>query len=228
MFNSAFFSEGVMRTVLPGCVNDGLNTLKNAVTTTWCSVAAVPPPDQNKCSPERGILVAVEGGDGYVIQHRALPCKLTPHPCWFFLRSLSRLSCAASVGKNAQIELLTAYLKAKGVAVESFDFPTRTETKLGTMLDSFLKNPTHILPPQVSAMLFSADRWQWEGMMKEKMTRGKTLVVGRYAHSGVAYATALGLDEAWCKSLDTGLPKPDVVIFLGTLLCSWCCVSLRF
>jgi dTMP kinase len=40
-------------------------------------------------------------------------------------------------------------------------------------------------------------------------------VCDRYAYSGVAYSSAKGLDTAWCKSGDVGLPRPDCVIFLN-------------
>lgn len=36
----------------------------------------------------------------------------------------------------------------------------------------------------------------------------------RYAYSGVAFSAAKGLDVDWCKKTDSGLPKPDLVIFL--------------
>lgn len=54
------------------------------------------------------------------------------------------------------------------------------------------------------------DREDLEG----KLNTGVTLVLDRYAHSGVAYSSAKGLCLDWCKAPDHGLPKPDLVIFL--------------
>jgi thymidylate kinase len=51
----------------------------------------------------------------------------------------------------------------------------------------------------------------------QKLAAGVTLVVDRYAHSGVAFTAAKhkpGLDRAWCMAPDAGLPAPDVVFFL--------------
>ncbi|KAF6113531.1 deoxythymidylate kinase [Phyllostomus discolor] len=51
--------------------------------------------------------------------------------------------------------------------------------------------------------------------MKEKLSQGVTLIVDRYAFSGVAFTSAkehFCLD--WCKQPDMGLPKPDLVMFL--------------
>ncbi|KAJ1532458.1 hypothetical protein HK096_006680 [Nowakowskiella sp. JEL0078] len=50
--------------------------------------------------------------------------------------------------------------------------------------------------------------------MKELLQKGTTLIVDRYAYSGVAFSVAKGLPLDWCKNPDVGLPKPDVVIFM--------------
>lgn len=54
--------------------------------------------------------------------------------------------------------------------------------------------------------------------MLEKLSSGTTLVVDRYAYSGVAFTAAKGipgLDRSWCQAPDKGLPAPDVVFFLN-------------
>jgi dTMP kinase len=46
---------------------------------------------------------------------------------------------------------------------------------------------------------------------------GTTLVVDRYAFSGVAYSAAKGvpgMDVQWCQNPDIGLPAPDLVVYL--------------
>ena len=51
-----------------------------------------------------------------------------------------------------------------------------------------------------------------------KLRAGTTLVVDRYAFSGVAFTAAKGapgLDRAWCMAPDVGLPAPDAVFFLN-------------
>ncbi len=50
--------------------------------------------------------------------------------------------------------------------------------------------------------------------MEEKLNEGISLVVDRYAYSGVAYSSAKGLSLDWCKLPDVGLPAADLVIFL--------------
>lgn len=50
--------------------------------------------------------------------------------------------------------------------------------------------------------------------MEERLRGGKTLILDRYAPSGVAYSSAKGLDLSWCRAPDNGLPKPDLIIFI--------------
>lgn len=54
--------------------------------------------------------------------------------------------------------------------------------------------------------------------MMEKINKGITLVVDRYAYSGVAFTVAKekeGLDKKWCMEIEAGkLPEPDIVFFL--------------
>ncbi|KAG5461819.1 MAG: thymidylate kinase-domain-containing protein [Olpidium bornovanus] len=50
--------------------------------------------------------------------------------------------------------------------------------------------------------------------MSESLKKGVTLVVDRYAFSGVAFSAAKGLDVEWCKAPDRGLLTPDLVFYL--------------
>ena len=51
--------------------------------------------------------------------------------------------------------------------------------------------------------------------MKEKLDAGITIVVDRYAYSGVAFsASKKTLSLEWCKTPDEGLLAPDVVLFM--------------
>jgi len=54
--------------------------------------------------------------------------------------------------------------------------------------------------------------------MLEALRGGTTLVVDRYSFSGVAFTASKGtpgLDLAWCRAPEVGLPAPDAVIYLS-------------
>lgn len=85
-------------------------------------------------------------------------------------------------------------------------------------------------------LLFSANRWEAvcvhclartgrcriaygalvrSGAIRRLLQEGTTLVVDRYAFSGVAFSAAKpGMSLEWCKVPDAGLPRPDVVLLL--------------
>ncbi|XP_056663300.1 thymidylate kinase isoform X2 [Monodelphis domestica] len=90
----------------------------------------------------------------------------------------------------------------------------KRSTEIGKLLGSYLEKKKNMEDHTVH-LLFSANRWEQVPLIKEKLSRGVTLVVDRYAFSGVAFTSAkenFSLD--WCKQPDVGLPKPDVILFL--------------
>jgi len=81
------------------------------------------------------------------------------------------------------------------------------------MINAYLKS-TADLSDQAVHLLFSANRWEYDAILREKLKNGTTVIIDRYAFSGVAFSAAKGLDLEWCKTPDKGLPKPDIVIQL--------------
>ncbi|XP_074046780.1 thymidylate kinase isoform X2 [Macrotis lagotis] len=116
-------------------------------------------------------------------------------------------------GKSTQCRKLVATLLQSGHSAELLRFPERS-TEIGKLLNSYLQKKIHMEDHTVH-LLFSANRWEQVPLIKEKLSQGITLVVDRYAFSGVAFTSAkenFSLD--WCKQPDVGLPKPDLILFL--------------
>ncbi|XP_021534678.1 thymidylate kinase isoform X2 [Mirounga angustirostris] len=116
-------------------------------------------------------------------------------------------------GKSTQSRKLVAALCAAGHRAELLRFPERS-TEIGKLLSSYLEKKSEVEDHSVH-LLFSANRWEQVPLIKKKLSQGVTLVVDRYAFSGVAFTSAkenFSLD--WCKQPDVGLPKPDLVVFL--------------
>ncbi|KAJ8309764.1 hypothetical protein KUTeg_011629 [Tegillarca granosa] len=115
-------------------------------------------------------------------------------------------------GKTTQCNKLISSMNEKGLSVKSMRFPDRTTT-IGQMISSYLGNTCEIEDHAVH-LLFSANRWEMSEHEK-LLQSGTTLIVDRYAYSGVAFTSAKqGFDMQWCKQPDIGLPKPDAVIYL--------------
>ncbi len=117
-------------------------------------------------------------------------------------------------GKTTQSTLLSDALNRLNIPNELWRYPNRT-TDIGKMIDSYLNKQIELEDHAVH-LIFSANRWETVESMKQKLDNGITLIVDRYAYSGVAYTAAKGLDFEWCKRCDDGLPKPDLVCFMDT------------
>jgi len=118
-------------------------------------------------------------------------------------------------GKSTQCAKLVEYLQSIGRPAELWRFPDRTTT-IGTMINSYLSNTTDVDDGCIH-LLFSANRWEKREQMMETLAKGVTLVVDRYAFSGVAFTAAKGipgLNREWCMAPDAGLVAPDAVFFL--------------
>ncbi|XP_067085958.1 thymidylate kinase [Osmerus mordax] len=116
-------------------------------------------------------------------------------------------------GKTTQCNKLVQALQQCGRPAEMMRFPDRS-TKIGQLINAYLENKSNLEDHTVH-LLFSANRWEQVHLMKEKLAQGISLVVDRYAFSGVAFTSAKpGFSLDWCMNPDVGLPKPDLVMFL--------------
>lgn len=111
-------------------------------------------------------------------------------------------------GKSTQCERL---VRALGDACELIKFPDRT-TVIGGMIDAYLKS-SQDLDDHVIHLLFSANRWEVSAQIL-RILETRHVVLDRYIYSGIVYSQVKGLDEAWCRAPDVGLPQPDLVLFL--------------
>uniref|UniRef100_A0AAT9UQI6 Thymidylate kinase n=1 Tax=Apapanepox virus TaxID=3049969 RepID=A0AAT9UQI6_9POXV len=116
-------------------------------------------------------------------------------------------------GKTIQCEKLLKYMLEKGYKTESLKFPNR-ETEIGKVINSYLEKKVNINDRAIH-LLFSANRWELADLIKDKLINNINLVVDRYAFSGAAFTAAKNnVSLEWCKLADSGLPLPDLVIFL--------------
>ncbi|AEN03741.1 thymidylate kinase [Yokapox virus] len=94
------------------------------------------------------------------------------------------------------------------------NFPQRN-TISGKMINNYLTRKktynSHII-----SMLFSENRWEFSQFIKDRLKNGISVISDRYSFSGVAYSAANGFSIEVSKSYESGLPKPDMVIFLDS------------
>lgn len=117
------------------------------------------------------------------------------------------------VGKSTLSKKLVESLQSSGRPAEYLRFPDRS-TPIGKLISSYLNSETQ-LDDHAIHLLFSANRWELNQKIISLLNSGTSLVVDRYAYSGVAYSFAKGtLPLDWCKSPDAGLISADIVFYL--------------
>ncbi|XP_074650888.1 thymidylate kinase-like isoform X2 [Tubulanus polymorphus] len=117
-------------------------------------------------------------------------------------------------GKSTQSKKLVQSLRKFDHKAIQMSFPDRT-TSIGKMISAYLENKSD-LDDHVVHLLFSANRWELVPKMKTLLESGTSLIVDRYAFSGVAFTAAKsGMDLDWCRQPDVGLPRPDLVLYLN-------------
>ena len=115
-------------------------------------------------------------------------------------------------GKQTVCERLAERLRAEGVPTELTGFPDYV-TPLGREIAAFLAGERDF-PPQARQLLYAANRWERAAEMRAWLDAGRAVVVDRYVASGIAYGTAQGLDPAWMRVVECGLPAADLTLLL--------------
>lgn len=91
------------------------------------------------------------------------------------------------VGKSTQCQLLVKALQSQNIKAEYIRFPNRTT--IGSIIEKYLQG-SRKLDDHVVHLLFSANRWELKDEMINKLKNGISLIIDRYAFSGVAYSAA--------------------------------------
>lgn len=113
-------------------------------------------------------------------------------------------------GKSTQCRKL---VEALAPTSEYFKFPDRS-TEIGKTVDKYLRNEIELSDEAVH-LLFSANRWELQQSIIDKLKSGINIIVDRYAFSGIAFTAAKpGFSLEWCMKPDIGLPRPDRCYYL--------------
>jgi len=116
-------------------------------------------------------------------------------------------------GKTTQAQMLIDTLKKQGKSAEFMRFPDRS-TSIGGIINSYLSCASELEDHSIH-LLFSANRWELVPKILSTLESGKSVIIDRYAFSGVAFSGAKkNMTLEWCKNSDIGLPRPDLVLFL--------------
>ena len=90
-------------------------------------------------------------------------------------------------GKTTQCSLLTQRLNSElGLKTVSLKYPNR-DTPIGKLINDYLLKKVSF-DDRCIHLMFSANRWEQNRVVKQYLDDGITCIVDRYAYSGVAYS----------------------------------------
>lgn len=115
-------------------------------------------------------------------------------------------------GKQTQAALLQAALVARGLGVDTYDFPDYS-TPIGHEIGEALKGKREF-PPDALQLLYVANRCEHRPAIASALAEGRWVICDRFLASSVAYGEAQGLDPAWLLDIQRVLPMPDVTVLL--------------
>ena len=123
-------------------------------------------------------------------------------------------------GKSSQCKKLLSYLSNKNIKNKFYRFPNR-ESLTGKIINDYLTNKIKVLDDRCIHLLFAANRHESKVDIINDLNNGINIICDRYSYSGIAYSSSKEIKDDenmslnWCKTSESGLPKPDLVLFLN-------------
>ena len=115
-------------------------------------------------------------------------------------------------GKKTQTGLLAKALNSKKIKTKILSFPDY-KTPIGKEIYNFLHGKRK-LPSHVIHCLLSANRYEKLFEIKRANSKNSIVIMNRYYESNFVYGIVNGMNLKWLESLDSNLPKSDLVIVL--------------
>lgn len=138
-------------------------------------------------------------------------------------------------GKQTQSEKLYSFFQAKGVDCEIIGFPRYGSASGDIVGDCCLGKDNRIeggswfdnfsqMDPKIACLYFAADRLSMANEIRDKLAKGKVVILDRYVESNMGHQCGKLLNKEdrsrlrdWIVNLEyklLKLPQPDLIIFL--------------
>jgi dTMP kinase len=117
-----------------------------------------------------------------------------------------------SAGKKTHSKLLAERLREMNKEVVLISFPSY-ETEIGKLIKGWISRSLNI-KPEAAAMLYAADRMQYQDTIKEWLRKEWIIITDRYCYSNIAYQSILGISKKWLTDIERPIIKPDIIFLL--------------
>ncbi len=114
-------------------------------------------------------------------------------------------------GKRTQTEMLTSSLQSDGIDTRMFEFPDYN-TPAGRRIHDALHGG-HASLKEIH-QLQAENRRERADDIRDALKCNQVLIMNRYCDSNIVYGLANKMDREWLVSLDSDMPKADMVILL--------------
>jgi dTMP kinase len=115
-------------------------------------------------------------------------------------------------GKLTQARLLAERVRAAGRACALLHYPDY-DTPIGRILQQALCEGLE-LDARARTMLFAANRWENDAVVRRHVDQGAMVLIDRYSASNIVYGLSQGYERRWLESLEEGLTPADVTVFV--------------
>jgi len=122
-----------------------------------------------------------------------------------------------NLGKSTQVKLLTDRLNATGYNVEAIKYPIYDLEPTGQIINNYLREGNQYnISPREAQLVYAMNRMQYEPTLKEKLDAGINIIAEDYTGAGLAWGSAMGVDEHFLRRINSSLLNEDLVfLFKG-------------
>lgn len=117
------------------------------------------------------------------------------------------------VGKTTLVSALHQRVQKSGRRAVTYSFP-RYHTRLGMVIDTWLKDGRALTMPEAFQAMMSADKLEAGAEVQDLLEYGNVVISSRYWQSAVVYGANSGVDPEMLWKMHRGSPLPNLNILL--------------
>ena len=122
-----------------------------------------------------------------------------------------------NLGKTTQAKMLVDYLNSKKLSSEYLKYPIYDLKPSGEYINEILRGgKNQKISEEEFQMWYTINRFQYEPLLKNKLSQGKIIIAEDYIGSGLAWGAAKKADLKWLEEINSKLLKEDLgILFNG-------------
>ncbi len=116
-----------------------------------------------------------------------------------------------NLGKSTQAFKLVEKLNQKGKRAEYLKYPVYDLDPSGLLINNYLREDNKFnLSRKEAQILYTMNRFQYEPILKEKLSQGINIISEDYTGTGLAWGITTGVEENFLKRINKKLLKEDL------------------